>query len=963
MRPPVLSAAALALAVVAAATALPSAAGDGSPGTTRVTIVSPETGAPTSAALDVRVAYAGDDPEVGVHLVALAQGENLLVKQAMRPARSTGEVALSLDVSELAEGTHEIRARAYEGKSRLAPYGESAPFEIVVDRTPPSVAVDSPEPGARVADPELAIAGSASDALSGLAGVSCDGVAAELAGDAFSCAVALDEGESTIVVEARDRAGNLATTALPVTYAPGGLTALPGPPEAQALGAVEDVTTSAASVSFSEVTGALVRTQVELVFARDATVGQVNDLLADLRGRIVSQREGVLISVVRIPDPGSAEALDALLASLSTSPVLRAANPVVLTPTAEIPGVIDAGTAEVSLLHHQLAVRGHAAWNARGALQSSAPPTLVLGDEFGDGAPAELFGLNVRDADYASGAAASGHGYHVLGIAATAFDPVPGAGLIADAVTGMYPGALDVRAVDMQVGLGSATIADRLLEEVEDAPGNVVVNTSLQAPCETPADEAAYCTFDAARERGLWWIERVRGTDPAYSLEGKFLHVTAAGNRAAGVAPHRAAIGGWDAASAALLELYVGSGTDVVRVPNLTNTLVVENVASAGPEPYSVGCRSESSETGGTIAAIGENVLSFASPTTTMLASGTSQATPQVAGLAAYVWALRPALSPDALAALLRETGGEAHASCAGGPPVVDAYAAVLAADEGDADRPARRAILDAADAAGEPGADGAFDDHDLLLHVERFDTENGTIDYGRSDLNGDGRTGGAGLARLDLDADGAYGQLTLEIEGAETLFDERALTDLQALCWLAYSPLYAGAESARAQLGRERCAPSTVTYRSFSIGEPSCNTPEHPNEPVHCTQTTSSREGEYELEVTLRPDGLLHVRGTGEETATTVVSSTINCGSHTAVETWEGVADGLVHPDAGELTLSGPETRTVTGCDTFTTVGLGSRRLHFTVARDVDGTPVALDFDRELGDQRWTGYITIRSG
>jgi hypothetical protein len=219
-------------------------------------------------------------------------------------------------------------------------------------------------------------------------------------------------------------------------------------------------------------------------------------------------------------------------------------------------------------------------------------------------------------------------------------------------------------------------------------------------------------------------------------------------------------------------------------------------------------------------------------------------------------------------------------------------------------------------------------------------------------------------VSRLDLDADGAYGRLTVEIEGTETLFDEQALTDLQAVCWFAHSPLYTGAELARAQFARERCAPGTVTFDDVSVGAPSCSTPEFPTEPVHCTQTSITVHGEHTVEATLRPDGLLQVRATGTETGTTVVSSTINCGSHTAVTTWTGSYDGTLHPN-GDLLLFGPETRTLDGCHAGTFVTpFSARRLSFTVVRDVSGNPVALDFNRELVSEcctrRWAGYIVI---
>ena len=67
-----------------------------------------------------------------------------------------------------------------------------------------------------------------------------------------------------------------------------------------------------------------------------------------------------------------------------------------------------------------------------------------------------------------------------------------------------------------------------------------------------------------------------------------------------------------------------------------------------------------------------------------------------------------------------------------------------------------RATILDVADSSGTLGApDGVFDEFDLdaIRHELTLSGPNPTapLDYGRFDLNGDGRTGG-GRTRLDLD-------------------------------------------------------------------------------------------------------------------------------------------------------------------------------------------------------------------
>jgi hypothetical protein len=464
-------------------------------------------------------------------------------------------------------------------------------------------------------------------------------------------------------------------------------------------------------------------------------------------------------------------------------------------------------------VRHQLAVGAHAAWNARFALVGSVGPTLVVGDYFGAGPPGDFFDVLAIDGDFASGSPRE-HGYHVLGIATGAFMPVGGS-VPADAVTGIFPYPIRLAVADMRSGLSGAALADRMLELIEDAPGKAVLNTSLGGWfCDTPARAAANCTVEHATEEAVLWIERVRGTNPAnpaFNLEDKFLHATAASNVEP---PPIGALGAvvsseWNAA--ALLSPLVDPNTGAV-VPNLHNTLVVENFSSTESEPFRPDCISAGSEQGGNIAAIGSpSVHSFISPTATGTRAGTSMATPQVAGLGAFVWSLAPSLSPPQLVALLRRTA-ESKPGCGNGL-VIDAYAAVLAADEGNPAAPVRKAILDAAKGPGLEGSDRSFNELDVELFLEKFaagDLFGGALEYGRFDLNGDARTGGDERAALDLDVSGSTGIVTQVIENGTVEFDETALTDIEILCYYAYSGLYTPVDPQRRQqlLGLDRCLP-----------------------------------------------------------------------------------------------------------------------------------------------------------
>ncbi len=183
--------------------------------------------------------------------------------------------------------------------------------------------------------------------------------------------------------------------------------------------------------------------------------------------------------------------------------------------------------------------------------------------------------------------------------------------------------------------------------------------------------------------------------------------------------------------------------------------------------------------------------------------SGTSFATPEVAGLAAYLWNLSPALEAQpasVTASLIRQVSTLTSNSPT--VPVVDAYAAVLRLDNLAgccASHPGGEVRFGLLDVDG----DGGFTGLDLQKFAAAYDLANPNApsipaarDFGRFDLNGDGYTGGIITAPFDLDpvAGGppAIGTVTESIEGYTINFNEAALSDIQILCYYAYSPLYA---------------------------------------------------------------------------------------------------------------------------------------------------------------------------
>ena len=103
-----------------------------------------------------------------------------------------------------------------------------------------------------------------------------------------------------------------------------------------ALDSIADVVSDDALVAAGEISldGAaeIVRTQLELDLAPGASKAAFDALLARIGARVVSSVAGVGLPTVRIPDPGSLEALKGLAASLSADPVLDGADLVAIPP-------------------------------------------------------------------------------------------------------------------------------------------------------------------------------------------------------------------------------------------------------------------------------------------------------------------------------------------------------------------------------------------------------------------------------------------------------------------------------------------------------------------------------------------------------------------------------------------------------------------------------------------------------
>ncbi|MGC1816054.1 MAG: S8 family serine peptidase [Casimicrobiaceae bacterium] len=247
----------------------------------------------------------------------------------------------------------------------------------------------------------------------------------------------------------------------------------------------------------------------------------------------------------------------------------------------------------------------------------------------------------------------------------------------------------------------------------------------------------------------------------------------------------------------------VSTGMD--RVGPASNTMIV----GSAKQGNTIGDLAESrfSNAGADVLAVGENIITFSGAE-----QGTSFSAPQVAGLASYLWLLSPTLRGQPSASITTAQAIQANTGTStNGNEIIDAYATILSLDQAalpmPASAPVRLAILDVND-------DGKFDENDLQLFLAKYLDANGkpvepvAADYSRFDLNGDGFTGGSHVGRFDLDRIGStqfgttnYASVTQQIEGKSITFNENAVTDMEVLCYYAYSALYTGDAAVRAQL------------------------------------------------------------------------------------------------------------------------------------------------------------------
>lgn len=617
---------------------------------------------------------------------------------------------------------------------------------------------------------------------------------------------------------------------------------LPGDPAQPAAAALQDKT--AARVDKGDIVDGHLLTRLFVVFKADATVAEVNAAAqaAGASGIAFSSSKLTMLTL-QVPRQASIGAMHALARQVRAQPGVAFAWPEQELKASVLPELAPGLPVAPDNLSHLLPTRFPLAWNARGAAGADCRPRSVhvyVWDKFGDVGSRPTFLDQIASPNFIldevnASAEVSGHGYDVVSILGAAFD--------AQMPTGALPfqDCLVIHQIDA-FGRGMfETVQRAAVAARSSGESRFILNSSLNFAdvlCGPNADQV--CDADTLRATPLdmlhgaiinrvfeafVWATEIGGTD----LGERMLITQAAGNIDAApggfLARHYGAFRTASFASPVALATRLGqllalmndpslwSSANDPTLPNLEmpagdvasmfgrlNSLGAQNLLLVGSvtdaEVFTNHQPSAFTFSGADVAAVGENIKLPDVPPV----SGTSFAAPQVAGLAAYLWMLSDPIrtAPATMALTVGQIKQTARASGTG-VPVIDAFAAVNSLDGfhfavAGPERAIRRATLDV-------NGDGNFDHLDLLGFQGAYQLTNpnrpsvfAVRDYSRFDLNGDGFTGGITIQPFDLDVvtSPALRSVTLPIEGFEISMNEAALSDIQILCFYAYSDLYA---------------------------------------------------------------------------------------------------------------------------------------------------------------------------
>ncbi|MEW5796876.1 MAG: S8/S53 family peptidase [Candidatus Zixiibacteriota bacterium] len=584
--------------------------------------------------------------------------------------------------------------------------------------------------------------------------------------------------------------------------------------------------------------GEFVTTRLEAVINPSATVGAVNAALNAVGAKISCMRAGLMFTELVVPALTSVDEAEVLCSTLVSSEAFLSAYPC-FDPTSVQDASIQPGLPANLIIDHLAAAKFPAAWNVRERVAAlHSPATVLVADHFRSltphaEIPAQTFPTQNGSPSLfidAFGVAKGNHGFQVAGAIGARFDAVGSTGAYAD------PGGLLRLPCISLSGFGSLPAVIAELSDRLPSSGQFILNTSISYA-------GGFQMFPKRQriEHAFFWRFLTA------TKQSQFLHLQAAGNEGLSSPSFPNA----DYASPftlsarfdAPLEMLQGTAvstkdtTDLTTLYSLgiannplfgsrTNNLLVVGSSSLSGSP------SGFSNAPSDVRMVGEWVTlpciyddSKCEPGAQVplqaIVSGTSFATPQVAGLAAWLWSLSPSLTVDETIATIK--------NCFNGN-WVDAYKAVLSLDHSIANAGIRLSLLDIVDANGQMGSDMKFDEKDLQMFLDSimyYEADRASVsppwekDHSPFDLNGDGYTGDTMLtpstAPFDLDINTPPAYSTVDVipcdqpsTGDKTL-NESAVTDRDILLYYAYSPLYSGDLQIRDSLFGKGCSPFTI--------------------------------------------------------------------------------------------------------------------------------------------------------
>ncbi len=619
---------------------------------------------------------------------------------------------------------------------------------------------------------------------------------------------------------------------------------LAGDPADLAVDAIQTITPVAAPPA--DIAGDVILTRLTLYIEPNATVSQINAAIGKIGGRITGAVAGSPVVTVTIPRQDDAADVRALAAFLTSFISIVAATPSTVLSVDNVPAGLPSST------DHQVRTRFPAAWNALALAKrdcASRRVQVLVPDHYTRPIPSEAFDITseiprarIRELGSRGTFEHGTHGYNVLSTLAADFDR-----LLVGAAP--LPECLDFTALNI-ADLGSSDVTG-LIAAAFPSSGKFIINTSLgfatfcgRGQTCVPANIDPSVQLEHALDTVAWKAVAAPERD-------RFFHAASAGNIAndsEGTTYPATALSEfnseWDAAAitdatlgrfgdSALWAPAAGSDPDF---PNLALTLQKQDVvddaqaafgtAAIGPLTNTLavgsidqtGAESSFSNRQPHVRAVGERIPDLNGRFTL----GTSFSSPQVAGLAAYLWLLSDDLRnqpASTTATLIKTTTDHAH------PLEIDALSAVLSLDAVTTDptpenSPVRLAMLDVDDSDGRH----RFDQADLKAFHDKYIDANGepkpdVEGLSRFDLNGDGSIGAQHTEDFDLDTStstrfGAsdFGFPHKDIDGSDTSYIENLTSDLDVVCYYAYSHLYTGDTFKRGNLMGAPCAEPNIT-------------------------------------------------------------------------------------------------------------------------------------------------------